>query len=98
MRKTGTKVVALLVLALSVILLFSCGLAVKERIIYEVDGSGTATISYTNKYGSTTIMMNQTLPWYKPIYYLFDEETDLEKIHLEVTASSPVTTSVTWDR
>ena len=78
--------------------LFSCGVVIKEKIVYEVDGSGTATVSYTGKYGNTIIMPGQNLPWYKPIYYLFDEEVELEKVRLEVTAYSPVTTTITWDR
>jgi hypothetical protein len=79
-------------------LLFSCGVVIKEKIIYEVDGSGTATISYTDKYGNTAITMDQPLPWHKPLYYLFDEDVELENVRLQVTASSPVTTTITWDR
>ena len=79
-------------------LLFSCGVVIKEKIAYEVNGSGTATISYTDKYGNTAITMDQSLPWYKPLYYLFDEEVELEKVRLQVTASTPVTTTITWDR
>ncbi len=84
--------------ALLASLLFSCGVVIKEKIIYEVEGSGTATISYTDKYGNTAITMDQPLPWDKSLYYLFDEEVELEKVRLQVTASSPLTTTVTWDR
>jgi hypothetical protein len=42
--------------------------------------------------------MDQPLPWHKPLYYLFDEDVELENVRLQVTASSPVTTTITWDR
>jgi hypothetical protein len=98
-RKIHSLTMYILLLGVMLLFFFSCGgLIVKERILYQVEGSGYATISYTNKNGTTTILVNQGLPWYKPIYYLFDEEPDLEKVTLQVTSAYPVTTSVTWDR
>jgi hypothetical protein len=88
-----------LLLGVTLLFLFSCGaFLVKEKIQYEVEGSGSATIYYTNKDGNTTILVNQSLPWYKNIYYLIDEEPSVEKLTLQVTSLSPVSTSITWDR
>jgi hypothetical protein len=97
-RRILGKIAFFAMIALLSFLFFSCGFVIKEKIIYEVDGSGTATISYTDKYGNNTMMSNQTLPWFKPLYYLFDEEVELENVRLQVTASSPVTATITWDR
>jgi hypothetical protein len=98
-RKIHLKIMCIFLLGVTLLFFFSCGgLIIKEKIIYEVEGSGSATISYTNKDGNTTIIINQSLPWYKSIYYLFDEEPDVERLKLEVTSLSPVTTSITWDR
>jgi hypothetical protein len=41
---------------------FSCGVVIKESIIYEVDGFGMANISYTSKYSNTVIIFDQPLP------------------------------------
>jgi hypothetical protein len=98
-RKIHSKTMYILLLGVTLLFFFSCGgLIIKEKIIYEVEGSGSATVSYTNKDGNTTIIMNQSLPWYKSIYYLFDEEPTVEKLTLQVTSLSPVTTSIKWDR
>ncbi|MBN2322675.1 MAG: hypothetical protein JXQ30_02985 [Spirochaetes bacterium] len=97
-NKVFRNVVLFTAAALLSSLLFSCGVVIKEKIHYEVEGSGTATISYTDKYGNTTITMDQPLPWDKSLYYLLDEEVELETVRLQVTASSPVTTTVRWDR
>ena len=97
-RKIPGKTAFFTMIALLSFLFFSCGFVIKEKIIYEVDGSGDATISYTDKYGHNILMTDQTLPWYKPLYYLIDEEVEIEKISLHVTADTPVTATITWDR
>lgn len=98
MRKQFSKIICLAVLCCTLVFLFSCGVFIKETISYEVDGTGAADIRYTSKYGSTLLVTNQTLPWYKPIYYLFDEESELETVILEVSSSSSVTTKIMWHR
>ena len=98
MKKRISKIVCLLISACCLAFFCSCGLIIKETISYEVDGSGLADISYTNKYGGTTTVLDQTLPWYKPIYYFFDEESELETVYISVSASTPVTATVRWDR
>jgi len=98
MRKQFRTLTSLAVLCCALVFLFSCGVLIKETISYEVDGTGTADIRYTSKYGSTLLVTDQTLPWYKPIYYLFDEESELETVILEVSSSSSVTTKIKWDR
>ncbi|UCB45869.1 MAG: hypothetical protein JSV25_00140 [Spirochaetota bacterium] len=98
-KKIRSTIMYILLLGVTLMFFFSCGgFLIKEKIIYEVEGSGYATISYTNKDGYTTIIMNQSLPWYKNIYYLFDEEPTVEKLTLQVTSLTPVTTKITWDR
>ena len=98
-KKIHSMIMYFLLLGVTLLFFFSCGtFLVKEKIVYEVEGSGYATISYTNKDGYKTIIVNQSLPWYKNIYYLFDEEPTVEKLTLEVTSLTPVSTSITWDR
>ena len=98
-KKIHSVIMYFLLLGVTLLFFFSCGgLLIKEKIVYEVEGSGSATISYTNKDGYKTIIVNQSLPWYESIYYLIDEEPTVEKLTLEVTSLTPVTTSITWDR
>jgi hypothetical protein len=98
MRKQFSKIICLVVMCCTLVFLFSCGVFIKETISYEVDGTGIANISYTSKYGSTLLATDQTLPWYKSIYYLFDEETELETVILEVSSADSVTTKIMWHR
>jgi len=99
MKKQLLKIICLAVLCCTLVFLFSCGVFIKETISYEVDGTGgTADIRYTSKYGNPILVTDQTLPWYKPIYYLFDEESELETVILEVSSSSSVTTKIMWHR
>ena len=98
-KKIYSIIMYFLLLSVTFLFFFSCGgLLIKEKIIYEVEGSGYAAIKYTNKDGITTILVNQPLPWYKNIYYLIDEEPTVEKLILDVTSSTPVTAKITWDR